>query len=244
MGSIVNGEGTVTVKEPNMVNVVEKLISSQVMSRNMNLTCEITNDTALYLHEETAYWSESDLLNVLNAVLPYMKEGEMTYVDEDHNHWQYQYDPEKKNWYILKGTVVYRKPNEVKKGKTVDASETNITIEDLLYLVGGNTNVQIFDKERCLWNGTVDDYDFETAPYGYLKPYHVTVMKSEDVLKVYFDHPSFSIEDMKNIDEIKKYFYFCEFPDNGPEMLYIKYGYKTEKYIRNHSLNELILEIK
>lgn len=41
MGSIVNVEGTVTVKEKDMVNEVESRISSQVSSKDMNLTYEI-----------------------------------------------------------------------------------------------------------------------------------------------------------------------------------------------------------
>lgn len=67
MGAIVNVEGTVTVKEKDMVNEVESLISRQVSSKDMNLTYEIVNDTTLYLHEKTSYWSESDLLDILNA---------------------------------------------------------------------------------------------------------------------------------------------------------------------------------
>ena len=89
MGSIVNVEGTVTVKEKDMVNEVESLISSQVSSKDMNLTYEIKNDTTLYLHEETSYWNESDLLDILNMILPYIKEGELDYVDEDHSHLKY-----------------------------------------------------------------------------------------------------------------------------------------------------------
>ena len=45
MGAIVNVEGTVTVKEKDMVNEVESLISRQVSSKDMNLTYEIVNDT-------------------------------------------------------------------------------------------------------------------------------------------------------------------------------------------------------
>lgn len=48
MGAIVNVEGTVTVKEKDMVNEVESLISRQVSSKDMNLTYEIVNDTTLY----------------------------------------------------------------------------------------------------------------------------------------------------------------------------------------------------
>ena len=52
MRAIVNVEGTVTVKEKDMVNEVESPISRQVSSKDMNLTYEIVNDTTLYLHEK------------------------------------------------------------------------------------------------------------------------------------------------------------------------------------------------
>ena len=47
MGTIVNVEGMVTVKEKDMVNEVESLISRQVSSKDMNLTYEIVNDLSL-----------------------------------------------------------------------------------------------------------------------------------------------------------------------------------------------------
>lgn len=66
MGAIVNVEGTVTVKEKDMVNEVESLISRQVSSKDMNLTYEIVNDTTLYLHEKTRKKIQIEIFDYLS----------------------------------------------------------------------------------------------------------------------------------------------------------------------------------
>lgn len=242
MGSIVNVEGTVTVKEKDMVNEVESLISSQVSSKDMNLTYEIENDTTLYLHEETSYWNESDLLDILNMILPYIKEGELDYVDEDHSHLKYLYNAEDNKWEVLAGRLVYAKPD-----KTDDMGKDEnkaLTVKDLLYFTGGNTKVEIIGVEiigndHYLWKGTVDGYNFTFPPYGHQKVEHVTVMNGTDLLKLYINISPFSTKEQIEIENIKKYFHFCTFPDDGVERLYRRYGKKTEEYVQNHSLEYL-----
>ena len=141
MRAIVNVEGTVTVKEKDMVNEVESLISRQVSSKDMNLTYEIVNDTTLYLHEKTSYWSESDLLDILNTILPYIKEGELAYVDEDHSHLKYLYNEENNKWEVLTRRLIYAKPDKTDEmGKDEHKA---LTVKDLLYRTGGNTKVEI-----------------------------------------------------------------------------------------------------
>lgn len=242
MGAIVNVEGTVTVKEKDMVAYVSGLISGQVSSKDMNLTYEIENDTTLYLHEETSYWNESDLLDILNMILPYIKEGELDYVDEDHSHLKYLYNTEDNKWEVLTGKLVYEKPDKTDDmGKDEDKT---LTVEDLLYFTGGNTKVEIIGVEligndHYLWKGTVDDYNFTFPPYGHQKVEHVTVMNGTDLLKLYINISPFSTKEQIEIENIKKYFHFCAFPDDGADKLYRRYGKKTEEYVQKHSLEDL-----
>jgi len=208
----------------------------------MNLTYEIENDTTLYLHEETSYWSESDLLDILNSILPYIKEGELDYVDEDHSHLKYLYNTEDNKWEVLTGKLVYAKPDKTDDmGKDEDKA---LTVEDLLYFTGGNTKVEIIGVEiigndHYLWKGTVDDYNFTFPPYGHQKVEHVTVMNGTDLLKLYINISPFSTKEQIEIENIKKYFHFCAFPDDGAERLYRRYGKKTEEYVQKHSLEDL-----
>ena len=113
----------------------------KVLSKDMNLTYEIVNDATLHLHEETSYWSESDLLDILNTILPYIKEGELAYVDEDHSHLKYLYNEENNKWEVLTRRLIYAKPD-----KTDDMGKDEhkaLTVKDLLYRTGGNTKVEI-----------------------------------------------------------------------------------------------------
>lgn len=248
MGSIVNVEGTVTVKEKDMVNEVESRISSQVSSKDMNLTYEIENDTTLYLHEETSYWSESDLLDILNSILPYIKEGELDYVDEDHSHLKYLYNTEDNKWEVLTGKLVYAKPDKIDDmGKDENKA---LTVKDLLYRTGGNTKVEIVGiehynqhsfsgNEHCLWKGFVGDYNSAFPPYGHQKVEYLTVMNGTDLLKLYINISPFSTKEQIEIENIKKYFHFCAFPDDGADKLYRRYGKKTEEYVQKHSLEDL-----
>ena len=43
---------------------------------------------------------------------------------------------------------------------------------------------------------------------------------------------------------MKKYFYFCDFPEGGVEQIYYRYGKNTEDYIRNHSMGKILDNIK
>lgn len=248
MGAIVNVEGTVTVKEKDMVNEVESLISRQVSSKDMNLTYEIVNDTTLYLHEKTSYWSESDLLDILNTILPYIKEGELAYVDKDHSHLKYLYNAENNKWEVLTGRLIYAKPD--KTGDMGKDEHKALTVKDLLYCTGGNTKVEIVGiehynqhsfsgNEHCLWKGFVGDYNSAFPPYGHQKVEYLTVMNGTDLLKLRFNISPFSAEEQIEIENIKKYFHFCTFPDDGVERLYRRYGKKTEEYVQKHSLEDL-----
>ena len=109
-----------------------------------------------------------------------------------------------------------------------DNHEQMFTIEDVLSVTGGNTKVKLVGYEgeiaHCVWTGIVDDYNFEYAPYGHHKAIHISVTN----------------KDKKEIEELKKYFYFCGFPEGGVEQIYYRYGKNTEDYIRKHSMNEIL----
>ena len=73
---------------------------------------------------------------------------------------------------------------------------------------------------------------------NYKKEY-LTVMNGTDLLKLRFNISPFSVEEQIEIENIKKYFHFCTFPDDGVERLYRRYGKKTEEYVQKHSLEYL-----
>lgn len=128
--------------------------------------------------------------------------------------------------------------------------KTLFTIEDVLSVTGGNTKVKLVGYEgeiaHCVWTGIVDDYNFEYAPYGHHKAIHISVTNKDisqgdnDVLYIYFNYPELAEENKEEIEELKKYFYFCDFPEGGVEQIYYRYGKNTEDYIRTHSMNEIL----
>lgn len=64
-------------------------------------------------------------------------------------------------------------------------------------------------------------------------------MNGTDLLKLYVNISPFSAKEQIEIENIKKYFHFCTFPDDGAERLYRRYGKKTEEYVQKHSLEDL-----
>lgn len=140
------------------------------------------------------------------------------------------------------------------KPMSKDNHEQIFTIEDVLSVTGGNTKAKLVgyegEIEHCVWTGIVDDYNFEYAPYGHHKAIHISVTNKDisqddnDVLYIYFNYPELTEENKKEIEELKKYFYFCGFPEGGVEQLYYRYGKNTEDYIRNHSMGKLFDNIK
>lgn len=67
----------------------------------------------------------------------------------------------------------------------------NVKVEDLLYLVGGNTKVIIgscFNPENKfyeIWRGIVDDIDWDNIPCGNEIIEDVTVVNGEDWLQIW-----------------------------------------------------------
>lgn len=134
-------------------------------------------------------------------------------------------------------------------------SYVNVTVENVLSITGGNTKVKLVgyknEIEHCVWTGIVDDYNFVYAPYGHHKAIHISVTNKDisqgdnDVLYIYFNYPELTEENKKEIEELKKYFYFCDFsPEGGVEQIYYRYGKNTEDYIRNHSMGKILDNIK
>ena len=129
-------------------------------------------------------------------------------------------------------------------------SYVNVTVENVLSITGGNTKVKLVgyknEIEHCVWTGIVDDYNFVYAPYGHHKAIHISVTNKDisqgdnDVLYIYFNYPELTEENKEEIEELKKYFYFCDFPEGGVEQIYYRYGKNTEDYIRTHSMNEIL----
>ena len=64
-------------------------------------------------------------------------------------------------------------------------------------------------------------------------------MNGTNLLKLYVNISPFSAKEQIEIENIKKYFHFCTFPDDGAERLYRRYGKKTEEYVQKHSLEDL-----
>lgn len=133
-------------------------------------------------------------------------------------------------------------------------SYVNVTVENVLSITGGNTKVKLVgyknEIEHCVWTGIVDDYNFEYTPYGHHKAIHISVTNKDisqadnDVLYIYFNYPELTEGNKKEIEELKKYFYFCDFPEGGVEQIYYRYGKNTEDYIRNHSMGKILDNIK
>lgn len=128
-----------------------------------------------------------------------------------------------------------------------------MTVEDVLSVTGGNTKITIIGwadgKEDYLWAGIVDKYNFEWTPYGHQEVLHISVTNKDiskddnDVLYIYFNYPELTAKDKEEIEDLKKYFHFCDFPEGGVEQIYCRYGKNTEDYIKNHSMSDLLSEL-
>lgn len=67
-----------------------------------------------------------------------------------------------------------------------------MTIKDILIRTGGRTKINIFTVNRnekyvLLWQGIVDDIDFENVPYGNYEVQYLTVINDEDILQLHID---------------------------------------------------------
>lgn len=73
-----------------------------------------------------------------------------------------------------------------------------ITVKNILYLTGGNTKIEIRNCNRddgafdsILWSGIVDDVEWGNEPFKDHEVMSMTVVKDEDVLRIYVDMPTY-----------------------------------------------------
>ena len=64
-----------------------------------------------------------------------------------------------------------------------------VKLKDLLYLIGGNTKIIIFNiannSYKELFKGIVDDIDFKNIEFGEKEVEHLTVVNGEDYLQIH-----------------------------------------------------------
>ncbi len=53
--------------------------------------------------------------DLLNDLVPYIKEGCLDFSGEDDSFWRYQFNAEKQEWEVLQGEIVYSTPKPVPK---------------------------------------------------------------------------------------------------------------------------------
>ena len=254
-----SGHGKIILKEkttPGDRAEIQYNLNDTINKSNINMmyNCDYYGkDYIIYLYEEEReLWNEEKTLKILNIFNPYIKAGIIEYCGNK-GRWNYQFDPITKNWKKQYGWIMNSLENPINP-ISKDNHKQIFTIENVLSITGGNTKVKIIgyegEIEQCVWTGIVDDYNFEYAPYGHHKAIHISVTNKDisqgdnDVLYIYFNYPELTEENKKEIEELKKYFYFCGFPEGVVEQLYYRYGKNTEDYIRNHSMGKLFDNIK
>lgn len=253
------GHGKIILKEENTPGDrfnIQCDIEDAIQELNINITFysdRCRGEDIIYLYEEEReIWNEEKTLKFLNLFNPYIKEGIIEYYGDKYP-WNYQFNSATATWKKQDGWIIPSSETQI-KSMSKDNHEQIFTIEDVLSVTGGNTKVKLVgyegEIEHCVWTGIVDDYNFEYAPYGHHKAIHISVTNKDisqadnDVLYIYFNYPELTEENKKEIEELKKYFYFCDFPEGGVEQIYYRYGKNTEDYIRNHSMGKILDNIK
>ena len=253
------GHGKIILKEENTPGDrfnIQCDIEDAIQELNINITFysdRCRGEDIIYLYEEEReIWNEEKTLKFLNLFNPYIKEGIIEYYGDKYP-WNYQFNSATATWKKQDGWIIPSSETQI-KSMSKDNHEQIFTIEDVLSVTGGNTKVKLVgyegEIEHCVWTGIVDDYNFEYAPYGHHKAIHISVTNKDisqddnDVLYIYFNYPELTEENKKEIEELKKYFYFCDFPKGGVEQIYYRYGKNTEDYIRNHSMGKILDNIK
>lgn len=232
------GHGKIILKEENTPGDrfnIQCDIEDAIQELNINITFysdRCRGEDIIYLYEEEReIWNEEKTLKFLNLFNPYIKEGIIEYYGDKYP-WNYQFNSATATWKKQDGWIIPSSETQI-KSMSKDNHEQIFTIEDVLSVTGGNTKVKLVgyegEIEHCVWTGIVDDYNFEYAPYGHHKAIHISVTNKDisqadnDVLYIYFNYPELTEENKKEIEELKKYFYFCDFPEGGVEQIYNSY---------------------
>lgn len=107
MGYYVSGDGIATFKDGVEIEKVEEMLDD-ILDKMHVIEFEfgIFNKNQIFIYDTNKY-HEDETLAFLNALSPYIIEGQMTYSREDNCNWRFVFDSENECWTEESGIVDY-----------------------------------------------------------------------------------------------------------------------------------------
>lgn len=105
MGYCADGYGKATLKEKVDLQKLSKELDEQVEG-TLGLEYEFDNEGNIEITDCENY-HEEDILDFLNALSPYIVDGEIEYSGDDDYHWKFTFNKETKEWDETEGEVYY-----------------------------------------------------------------------------------------------------------------------------------------
>ena len=93
-----NGSGSATLKKGCTKNQVLEALKN-IDTDNFELIFFNNKDEKMIdITESESHWDEDDTLEVLNAMIPYISEGSVSYSGQEDDIWRYRFDPAEQKW--------------------------------------------------------------------------------------------------------------------------------------------------
>lgn len=107
MGYYASGDGIATFKDGVEIEKVEEMLDDILDKMHViEFEFEIFNKNQISIYDTDKY-HEDETLAFLNALSPYIIEGQMTYSGEDNCNWRFVFDSENECWTEESGIVDY-----------------------------------------------------------------------------------------------------------------------------------------
>ena len=107
VGYYANGDGIATFKDGVNIRQVEEILNDILDELcAIEFEFDIVNENEISIYDTDKY-HEDETLTFLNALVPYIKEGKMTYSGDDNCNWRFVFDPENECWLEESGIVDY-----------------------------------------------------------------------------------------------------------------------------------------
>ena len=110
MGYYADGSGSARFKEGVNTNQVTKILEETKTYIEFEMDLKINGRDIIDFYDSEKYY-EDETMEFLNALVPFIDEGEMTYSGEDGCHWRFVFDPETGKWNEENGEIIYSMSN-------------------------------------------------------------------------------------------------------------------------------------
>ncbi len=170
-----HGAGEAIIKPEITADAIKNAVEALPLTKHSEFEYEVDGHTLwiTFMHDE---YSEGEVKEWLNAIVPFISAGEIRFNSEDDTNWALLFDPQAHEWHEESGKIVYG------KGKLVDISK--LCVLSVYHSFNSECPVYLFSSEEEavaeLKKQVEEEIRIETEENGHILGEDIFLTKADD----------------------------------------------------------------